>query len=201
MSIKETALSRRFDWQMDCPNWEKFITLLADYFADYIAAILYLQTNTWKDTAEGVWLDRVGEIVGVTRPAEEIVERIFRCRSHSDPAYDELHGFGTHSNPSLGGLLWGRNGIPTVNQASGEDFLDFINAKIAATNADASVPGLAKFIRNAFGIECVITTGERQVFIELSGVIDLRQRRYLQTFIPVVAGVSCILTNWPDWGA
>lgn len=205
MTIKTTALSRILNQWADCEKWEKFISIWADYFDDLMDAIIYLQTQTWLDTAQGVWMDRIGEIVGVSRPAGEEIERVFRCRGDDDPEYDPLHGFGGDDpetgevDPDMGGLIWGEGGIPTGTQASDGEFLDFIMAKIAATNADASVPGIAKYITAAFGISSTVTATPGLVSVELLEEVDLRQRRYLETFAPALAGVSFLITNWPDW--
>jgi Protein of unknown function (DUF2612) len=202
-TLKTQMLSRLLNQWKDCPNWELFLTTIADYFADYIAAVVALQTSTWRDTSEGVWLDRVGEIVGVIRPMEEEVVRVFRCRGEGDPDYDPLHGFGDPSDPAVGGFLWGPNGIPKEGNevASDETYGYFIDAKVAATNADASIPGLAKYVKNAFGVDCIITVpAPRQTECELLDSVDLRQHRYIEHFAPNVAGTSFRITNWPDWG-
>lgn len=213
MTIETKMKSRLLNQQSTTEGWNGFIEAIADFFADYVSCVVSLQTETLKDTAEGVWLDRAGEIVGMARPAAEETERVFRCRDSSDPDYDELHGFGNwmsaenshdgteYGNYSLGGLIWSfATGIPVgTGQASDEDYLPFIDAKIAATNADASIPGIAKFITNGFGIDSTITDAPGKVYIQLDGEVDLRQRRILGNIIPVIAGVGATVTNWPDW--
>lgn len=200
MSIKETALSRRFDWQMDCPNWQTFIEMCADYFADYLAAIMYLQTSTWRDSAQGVWVDRIGEIVGVTRPAEEEVDNIFTVCEVGETDPDDLHCWGEVGEPSMGGFVWDLNGIIDEDQATDETYLEFIAAKIAATNADASIPGIAKFIQNAFGLDCTVTAIVGRVSVEIvdDPAYDLRTMRFLKYFVPIVAGVDFVILNWPE---
>lgn len=204
-AITEQALSRRLNQQLGRQNGEAFLTLCAEFFDDYLAAIVNLQTYVWLDTAEGVWQDRIGEIVGCTRPMEEEMERVFRVRDTTDPDYDELHGFGEligGVDSGIGGLIWSSvTGIPTTAVASTETFYYYILAKIAATNADASIPGIARFIKNAFDVDCTITVPQvGHINIELLDVTDLRQRRFIGLFLPVIAGVSCHITNWPDWG-
>jgi hypothetical protein len=203
MSLKTQMLSRLLNQWQDCPNWEAFITCVADFFADYLAAVVALQTETWRGTAQGVWLDRVGEIVGVTRPMEEETKRVFRCRGDDDPDYDENHGFGSPTDDTIGGLLWGPNGIPSLTKdvASDETFTYFIDAKVAATNSDASIPGLAKYIKAAFDVDCTITVpAVRQIHCALLDSVDLRQHRFIEHFAPNVAGTLFQITNWIDWG-
>jgi hypothetical protein len=200
----ETILSRRLDQQLDNPKRELGLNAIGAEFDAFRAAVIDYLTRTWIGTTEGVWVDRIGEIVGVKRPPEEEVERVFRCRSASDPdVYDALHGFGTAADPDVGGFLSSAvYGVPKTpaEQAGDVTYLDFIAAKIAANNTDASIPGIAKYIFNAFGIECTVTAAAKKIYIELLGEVDLRQRRFLKLFMPNVAGTECEITNWSDWG-
>lgn len=202
-AILERALSRRLNQQLDGQIREDWLTIIGELFDEALALSTSMSTETWKDTAQGWWLDRVGEIVGVGRPQEEEVTRIFRCRSDSDPDYDPNHGFGDEPPSAIGGFIWDdQTGVPTSPPAEASDatYLDFINAKIAATNADASIPGLARYASNAFDVSVTVTVpSKRNVEMALNDVVDLRKRRFLELFAPVVAGVDFRVTGWTDW--
>lgn len=200
--LTEMILSRRLDQQWDGADWKISFDIIAAEFEEIIDCLVSLSTETWLDTAQGVWLDRIGEIVGVLRPPNEEVDNIFTVTDYDDPQTpDMLHGWGDSTNPAVGGYVYDIRGLSLGDQATDEDFLDFIIAKIYATNADASVPGIARFCRLAFGISVDIekVSGRRAIEITLPSTgYDLRQRRYMEMFLPVVAGVDVVLIGWPE---
>ena len=200
--ITENAVDSLLDQQKSGDDWLEIVTIIAELFEEIIAANVALSTQTWKDTAEGVWLDRVGEIVGVSRPPEEEVDNLFTVCDVGEPGWEDvdlLHGWGTTANPSSGGILYDLDGVMLGTSAIDGDYLDFINAKIAATNADASVPGLARYALNAFGIAAVITATPGKVVITLPTTgYDMRQRRYLEMFCPAMAGIDVVFEGYPE---
>jgi len=196
--LKEDLLTRILEASSDGPNWQAFVTWIADEFEEVIEAIVYwLLVGTNKDIAEGIWLGRIGRLVGADRPPNEELYRVFRVRGDSDPKIDNLHGFGTPSNPNIGGFLSGIWGVPADGLAGDALYLDFIDAKIAATNADASVPGIARYLQNAFGLDCTVSASNRVVSVTIGDPFDYQVRRYVGYFAPVVAGVEFRMTNWP----
>lgn len=182
----------------DGPNWDAVVEWMAEEFEEVMEVSIYLLTLTWLDNAEGVWLDRIGRIVGVTRPQDEELIRVFRVRGASDPWYDENHGF-ADSTASIGGYLSGRWGVPKEGLVDDDVYREIIRAKIAGTNADASVPGIARYVEAAFGLTCTVTAANRVVKVELNGAFDLRQRRYIEHFSPRLAGVGFSVSNWPEF--
>jgi hypothetical protein len=200
LSIKETLVSRLLDQQRDCPNWNLLIECTADFFQDYIDTVVKLLTETWPGNSSGFWQDRVGEIVGVTRPAEEELENIFTVCEEGETDEDPVHCWGEHDEAGLGGYVYDLFGILLDDEASTETFDMFISAKIAATNADASVPGIAKYLKNGFGLDCTVTSGIGVCSVEITGGTnyDLRTRRFIMQFAPVLAGVDFVLTKWPE---
>ena len=200
-AMTERILSRLLDQQRDGDDWNNFFDIIAAEAEEIIEALVDMSTLSWKDTAGGWWLDRVGEIVGVPRPGDEEVDDIFTvCEYTDEPVVDANRGWGDTSNPSTGGIIWDINGVILEDESSDEDFLDFIEAKIAATNADASIPGLALYCYDAFGLEVTVTVPEAgKVLIELPTTgYDLRQRRYLEIFCPAIAGVDVLFDGWPE---
>lgn len=197
-AIEDDLLDGIFDQMSDVENWAKIVEFIADEFQQVIDAILYLDVLTWVDVAEGVWLDRVGAIVGVRRPPNEELTRVFRCRGASDPWYDPNHGFASPTNPSIGGYLSGIWGVPADGVASDTLYRDYIYAKIAATNADASIPGIAIYVLNAFGLATTVSASGRDISVEITGTFNLQQRRFIEYFAPNVAGTNLSVINWPE---
>lgn len=198
--LTDTIFNRLLDQQRDGVNWRKLLQIFADEFEEIIGTLVDLNTLTWLSTAEGVWLDRIGEIVGILRPPEEEVDNIFTVTEAGDVAQDALHGWGEVGEPTTGGFVWDLFGISLGTPASDSTYRDFIDAKIAATNSDASIPGLARFIDDAFGLAVMVTrVGIRQLEITLPATgYDLRQRRYIEMLCPAVAGVDVLFVGWPE---
>jgi len=199
-ALTERILSRLLDQQRDGDDWLTSFGILAAEGEEIVDALVDLSTLVWLTTAGGYWLDRIGEIVGVPRPIDEEVDNIFTVCDTGDEAIEAaLLGWGDDDHLSEGGYVWDDYGVLLSDSATDEDYLDFINAKIAATNADASIPGLAQYVLDAFGLACTVSSpaaGTVIVELPVSG-FDLRQRRYLEIFCPALAGIDVLFDGWP----
>lgn len=198
--LQETILGYRLDQQKDVPNWEDFLTVIAESFQEVVDVLVSLSSETWKDTAAGVWLDRVGEIVGVLRPFDEETDNIFTVTEVGDTTPSALMGFGEVSDPAQGGYVWDLYGLSKGVNANDPDYLDFIDAKIFATNADASIPGLARYMKNAFGLDVTVArpqVGQITITLPATGY-DLRQRRYMELMCPAIGGIDVLFIGWPE---
>lgn len=71
------ALSRIPDEFVGQPFYQAFMTSIVARLEESDQILADLATMRWIDTAEGVWLDTVGEIVGIPRFYEPITEGIF----------------------------------------------------------------------------------------------------------------------------
>jgi hypothetical protein len=198
--LTETIFNRLLDQQKDGATRRGLLQIIADDGEEIISTLADIATKSWKDTAEGWWLDRVGEIIGMGRPPGEEADNIFTVTEAGDTTPDVLHGWGEVGEPTTGGFVWDLFGISTGVPSTDTVYRTFIEAKIAATNSDASIPGLARFVMNAFGLSCTVTrTGTRQVTITLPGTgFDLREFRYLKKLCPAVAGVDVVWAGWPE---
>lgn len=201
-ALTERIKSRLLDQQRDGDDWDNFLSIIAAEFEEIIDLLVDLSTLLWKDTATGVWLDRVGEIVGVTRPAEEEVDNIFTVCDTGDPdeTGDSLHCWGDDSAPQQGGYVWDDYGVLLGGTVDDDDYLEWIDAKIYATNADASIPGLEAYVLNCFGVVADVSTPTPgDVLIELpSSGYNLRQKRYMEIFCPAMAGINVTFSGWPE---
>lgn len=196
---------RLYNQFTEAERLQELIAVLREYVEEIDDIIEDIALRRFKDTAEGVWLDWVAEIIGIfSRPAEEYGnEELFTYRSLSDPIlYSTLQGFGT-----VGGSTGGRyrslkgNPIPDtlINDA---DFLADINAKVAANFADSSLPGIWDYIYKGFGIKTdVVSTETGQVKITLRPTEPLLSpfdRRILIDHAPVLTGCIIYIENWME---
>lgn len=201
-ALTERIKSRLLDQQRDGDDWDNFLSIIAAEFEEIIDILVDLSTLTWLDTATGVWLDRIGEIVGVKRPSAEEVDNIFTVcdTGDADETGDSVHCWGDDDHALEGGYVWDDDGVLLGGEADDDDYLEFIKAKIYATQADASIPGLALYVLNCFDLATTVTTptpGEALIVLPASG-FDLRQKRYLEIFCPAMAGINVTFSGWPE---
>lgn len=156
----------------------------------------------FKDTAYGVWLDWVAEIIGVfSRPnAEYQPEDMFSYRSLSDPQFSSSKGYGTMFNMTTGGRyrsLYG-NKIPGVF-LDDKAFLTVINTKIAANTSGSDIPSIWDYVYKGFGVKVDIdsSVGLVEVYFrpEERKLTDF-ERRILVEYAPVLMGCKIVLRNW-----
>jgi hypothetical protein len=74
------ALSRIPDEFKDQPMYRQLMTAIVNRMEETDTIIADLATMRWIDSAEGVWLDTVGEIIGIPRFYEPLTEGIFTYR-------------------------------------------------------------------------------------------------------------------------
>lgn len=152
----------------------------------------------WLDTAEGVWLDVIGTIVGISRPAESVSPSIiFTYKSIGDPN-DPNKGYGTLPQTNSVGLYNSVFGLSTNQPANDDEYRQRIKAKVAVTGVGVAYPDIYRFIRNTFNVEPHLSspyTG--RVEIELDSWISNQDRFFLIESVPVSAGIEIEIMNWP----
>jgi len=163
-----------------------------------------LATLRWIDSAEGVWLDDVGEIVGIDRPFEEVnPDNIFTFKTvYTDPD-DPNKGFGSVPPPDTGGYFQSVWGIFTSTHVDDTEYRKWIKVKIDITYQTGTIPDMYTFVKNAFDAESVISdvtdpilgldTG--LVTIELLDPLTPGQKRFLLKYVPRLAGVKVELVD------
>jgi hypothetical protein len=149
------------------------------------------------DTAEGVWLDQVGDIVGYPRPAAQTADNlVFTLKSIGDP------DVGTQALSSLsgldGGLLSSLNGLPTSSLASDSDYRTFLKGKVRATYSGCDIPSIWQFIDFVFSVDATITSPSvGQIDIELPSALTRAEREVIEELCPRSAGMLLTIVNWP----
>lgn len=193
---------RLFDQFATSTTLKELISIFREYVEETDAIFESLALERFMDTAQGVWLDDVAEIVGVfDRPDNELmIEEMFTFRSVSDPdVINAALGYSTLSDPSSGGVYRSLYGNSDGTVANDEALLKSIKAKVYATNRSGSIPDLWDFIFDAFETRTKITTDVGQVYIELydeAPFLSDFDRRLIVAYAPVVPGTTVTITNW-----
>lgn len=190
----KTRLPNQFE---DSSNLRDLIDLCAAQIAEGNTILEYLRDSTTLDLAVGVWLDEIGEIVGVSRGAPQVVDaEIFTYRGESAP---ELPALGFLDPIGVtGGRYVGIDGLPDGALLDDTDYRLLIRAKIASTYSGDSIPEMWAWIDLVFGVDAdVYTSGPAEVGIDLPVYMTHTQRRLLEKYIPRAAGIGVGILSWP----
>ena len=193
------AVSRLLNQFSDSQEWEDLITALVARLEDTDIVLDGLLLYRTLETAEGVWLDQVGDIVGYPRPAKQVDDAgIFTLKAVGD-ADNADQGLSSLSAMD-GGVLTGVNGNPLNEDATDADYRNWLKGKVRATYADATVPSIFQFVDFVFGdgtCAAVEVPAVGEVTIELATALNGAERLVLKALAPRVAAISLELINWP----
>lgn len=198
MARIDTALERLLNQFADATDVKELLKAIFNRVAEADTLLEGLLLNRWIDTAEGVWLDILGDIVGVDRPVGEVDPTIiFTYRAVSD-VNDPDKGYGTLPQTNLVGRYSSVNGLPTGQPATDDVYRQLIKAKIATTNSNVAFPDIYNFIYQTFEITAHLSSpyvGRVEVVID--EYLSNAERRFLVNYAPVAAGVEIEIVNWP----
>lgn len=180
----------------DAPGILSFLEAIFNRIEDTDGLLAALLTKRDLESAEGVWLDILGAIVGVRRPVALIPdENIFTMKNVGDPDDPDL-SFGDAVPPTSGGYFQTLAGVrfPDAGLVDDDTFRVFLKAKIYSTSSSPSLPGIGRFISEGFGIDPadfeITVPKSGYIQIELDSAVDSTVRFAIRTFAPVAAGVD-----------
>lgn len=165
-------------------------------FDDSDDVLDYLLYYRFIDTASGVWLDVIGDIVGLTRPFTER-DDIFTFKTIGE-ADDTTLSYSAVAG-STGGVWSSLNGTPTTTLVSDTIYRAILKARIFATFADPTIANIYLFIKAAFNdTESTVTVPTPgSIEVELATALTNSERRLLVQYAPVAAGFDISIINWP----
>ena len=188
--------SRLLDQFRVSTNLKALLDVINERFDDSDALLEYLQYYRFLDTSSGVWLDTIGDIVGIPRPYDQIDDGIFTYKSAGGPddadlAYSSVAG-------STGGKYQSISGLETGDLIGDTEYRTLIKAKIFSTFAKPTIPNIFKFVVLTFSVGCTVTVPTPgQIEVELTDALTYFQRRMLVKYAPVASGYTINITNWP----
>lgn len=195
------ALGRLLNQFQDGTNLPALLEALVARLEDTDIVLEGLLLERTIDTAEGVWLDQVGDIVGYERPAKQKADNlVFTLKAVGDPDVDSQALSSIGGADMDGGYLSGVNGIPLTEYADDSDYRNWLKGKVRATYTDATIPAIFLFVDFVFGdgtCSNVSNLAIGQVGIELATTLTRAERLVLEALAPRSAGVTIEITNWP----
>ena len=191
------AVGRLLNQFSDVDNWDSILTAFAARLDDTDIVLEGLLLYRTLDTAEGVWLDNVGVIVGYPRPPKEVADAgIFTLKAIGE---SDVPAQGLSSLFLLdGGVLTSLDGLPLDELATDTTYRKYLKGKILVTYSDSTPADVYTFVNSVFTIGCSVTSpAVGEVEIEIDSALTGAERRIVDLLAPRSAGISLIISNWP----
>jgi hypothetical protein len=156
--------------------------------------IAELSLKRWIDSATGIWLDMIGDIVGVKRPPVNVDDGIIFTYKGIGEADDPDKGFGTVGG-FVGGHYSGYAGLPSSSFVTDIVYRVYIKAKVINTTAKGTIPDITKYIDYAFGYQPLIDIPvQGMVAATFPAALSNDERNMIINLAPISAGVSFFVT-------
>lgn len=157
------AIQRSTDQFRNLPVFTKYLNLLLKEDQDLLNVFKELQQNRSIDTASGINLDIIGDIVGRQRTSISISGFTF----FGFQGATQVGSMGDYNSPSIGSPFWTYNdpksGFTTMTDS---DYKFFIRAKIVANNTKATPEEFIQYIKFVFNAPLVqIQEGDGHVVV------------------------------------
>lgn len=197
MSLIDEALSRLPSQWQGAPNFSNLIRSLLVAKVDSQDVLAYLLTQRWIGNAVGVWLDEVGEIVGMPRQYVAAVDGVFTYKATGELDNPAL-GYSTQSEPRAGGRYASAAGFYSDVLWDDDTYRNWIKGKVEITDCEGTYNDVYNFIKTVFGIEStVVKGGVREVDVTIASAIEQGDRVRLLRWAPISAGINLQIVNWP----
>jgi hypothetical protein len=165
--------------------------------------VLELSAGRYLDTAEGVWLDYIGDLVGVTRKYKELDPEVTFTFKSSGEASTTSKGFYYPSGPTFGGYMQSADGLTemqvgiSTDKETDEEYRKKIKARAVANGASGTVQELYRHILDGFGVQCKIDSPTPGlILITVFDFLSKMDRKYIEKQGPLAAGVRAEIINW-----
>lgn len=195
---KALAESRLITQYREATNFKARVDALIDESDNIEAALCQLLEERWIDTAIGVQLDILGDIVGQPRTVEEIEANVYFGFQSAIGA----ETFGTLADSGVGGVFRTLADPEYIAKTMDDDeYRVFIKAKVKKNITTTSINNTIEIILSALptptGI--ILTEGEASFHLEFTALLTDSEKLILSNtnFTPKPAGVSVTFSD-PD---
>ena len=171
----------------DSDKFQDFITAFLEEFQDLYESENQLLTDRYLNTAVGVQLDGIGEIVGLSRPLKPVdVAGLFGFVD--DPT---ALGFGTEDDPDVGGNFW--DGIGSEVLIGDSLYRMLLRAKIIENQTAMTVDDTLRLISVTFDDVLVryILNTNLQPRYDIGKILDIFEISLLDD-LPVLIGIDSV---------
>lgn len=183
------------------PNLIKLIDIAMDRVDNLNDVYDYLESNLNLNDAEGVWLDLIGEIIGLPRPyREQPYGTIFAFKDDEDDVDDPYKGF---LDSGVGGYFQttvGTGYLADPTETMDDDTYRLrLASKGLANHVSGTIPDIYTFLTSGFeqtDPAIVSTAGAVNITILEADTMSQGDRNRLESIGPIAAGVGVNVDNW-----
>jgi hypothetical protein len=198
VSVAKSRLLNQFSRAFDL---QALIESIGYRFEDTDQMLDNLRTKRDINTATGVWLDILGDIVGVERPYKELsADNIFTFKSNPADPDDPDKAYYDPGGPT-GGYYQSAEGLrdPSGDLIDDTEYRKIIKGKAYANHVIGNIDDIGIFIRIAYGsvVSNISDDIPGEIEIELGSALTQGQRRLVERYAPAAAGVNLTIINWP----
>jgi hypothetical protein len=188
------ALSRVYSEFINSQRYIELIRTVTARIEDSDAILEYLSTMRWVDTAEGIWLDMVGEIIGIPRFYEEFTGPFFEYKDAYPGVDDSTKAYGDaypNPDPAAGGPYQSISGMITDVLQDDDAYRKWIKAKATATGSAGNPDDIYLFIKTAMDIETNVYAGDvRTVYINPVSPLSSWKESKIREWAPINSGID-----------
>jgi hypothetical protein len=196
-----TAVSRLLNQFGSSTNLLKVLESFFTKIEESQTLVEYLRDFLNLNTAEGVWLDVIGVILGLERPyKEQDPDTIFTTKGLGEP---DIVTRGTKDSlTGVGGYLQSAEGITNISDPTAREtdanYRKLLRAKTFANNQIGTFADIYTYLKDGFDVRSTMTSTQTGlVLITLYDFLSQRERNHVKQFAPLLAGIAIEFTNWP----
>lgn len=185
------AVSRILNQLSASTRYVQFLTSLVTRLEEVDDLLADLATLRWIDTAEGVWLDNVGAIVGIPRFYGENLGPFFTYKAAYPGTDDPTLAYSGLPGPATGGRYQSYYGLDSDTLIGDDEYRRWVKAKAKATGTAGTIQDIYTFIKDALLLESVVTTADTRLILvtTVSALTPWKQAKIRQ-WAPINAGID-----------
>lgn len=177
----------RLIWQYrDKPNVRALIASILVEFDNIGDALDALRTRLDIDLSQGVQLDKIGELVGQSRPNTVSIDD---TDTFAFDDTDDAKGFSGIGRVDIGGRFVGLNGL-IVGAMPDAEYRTLLRATIFATSGLSDIDHLSEYGQSVTGGEVFLSESIGSVDVFLPRPVSTSEATLIRDTLPVAAGIA-----------
>lgn len=187
----DLAVSRILNQFSASTRYIQLLTSLVTRLEEVDDLLASLATLRWIDTAEGVWLDDVGAIVGIPRFFGENPGPFFTYKEAYPGTNDPTLAYSGLPSPPTGGRYQSVLGIDSDTLIGDDEYRRWIKAKAKTTGTAGTLRDIYVFIKEALLVESVVETVDTRL-VQVTTVSQLTpwKQGKIRQWAPVNSGID-----------
>jgi len=186
------AVSRILNQLSASQKYIELLTSIVTRLEEVDSLLASLATLRWIDTAEGVWLDTVGAIIGIPRFYGEHLGPFFTYKDAYPGVDDPTLAYSGLPGPPTGGRYQSVYGVSSDDLIDDDEYRRWIKAKAKATGTAGTLRDIWVFINEALLLtnHVVETGGTRLVTVATTSPLSPWKQAKIRQWAPINAAIN-----------